>query len=256
MKFDFYFAAVSAAPQVPRATFGPWDWVNKPLNLLVGFPYLKTWDQVCPDPPWPTKSTMLDSGAFSAWNSGQTIDFDALCIEAAKPRWKYAVALDVVGDSEASMANAIKMRAMGLEVIPVFHYGEPWDVLLEYKKEFAYIGLGGRPTSTAMHRKWVDQCFARVFPHRIHLFGCGHRPTLLQFPFTSADTASWSSGSRYGRSSAMPGLKIPKFSQVGGDVYDLRADILHYLEVEAEVQARWANTILEEIDNEKSSSVV
>src|SRR6266849_974917 len=194
-------------------TLGQWDWVNKPLNILVTFPYVRFWLENSRG--MTPRATILDSGAYSAWKGGIEIDFDALCEEAKKPCWDEVVALDVIGDAQKSLENSLKMRDRVLTVMPVFHFGEPWEILQEYKKNFLRIGLScrfGEPKKDSF--RWLDQCFSRAYPHRFHSFGWVARDMLLQYPFVTADTSSWATGTRYGRSTLMPGLSIAKKSEV------------------------------------------
>lgn len=237
--FRLYFAT-GTSTELLTTTFGPWDWQTRPINVLVTFPFIKSWDKAQPTPPWPIKSTILDSGAFSAWNSGKTIDFDQLCAEAGNGRWDEAVGLDVIGDPVASLKNCLRMKERGLEVMPVFHFGEPWEILEEYKKQFKRIGLScrfGEPVNQS--NKWLGQCFARAYPAQFHSFGWVSEKTLLAFPFTTADTASWHTGIRFGKGQAYPGLRLPKRTEVGPGAYDLRADVMHYLKLEERIIARW-----------------
>lgn len=239
MGFKLYFAT-GTSTELLKTTFGPWDWQVNPINCLVTFPFIKAWDEANPDPPWPVKKTILDSGAFSAWNSGKVIDFEALCAEAAKPRWDEAVALDVIGHPEDSLANALRMKERGLKVMPVFHFAEPWDILLEYKNQFDRVGLScrfGEPIKKSM--SWLEQCFTRAYPCQFHSFGWVSEKALIALPFATADTASWHTGIRFGKGQAMPGIRIPKRTEAGPQVYDLRADVHHYLRLEGRVINRW-----------------
>lgn len=234
------FLATGTSTELLKSTFGPWDWEKKPINCLVTFPAIKNWDAAQPDPPWPVKASILDSGAYSAWNSGKVIDFDELCKEAGSGRWDEAVALDVVGDAQASLENARKMKERGLHVMPVFHFGEPWHILQAYKDEFGRIGLScrfGEPKAKSM--AWLDQCFSRAYPSQFHSFGWVSEEMLMRFPFTTADTASWHTGIRFGKGQAYPQLRIPRRTEIGPEAYDLRADVLHYLRLEERIQARW-----------------
>lgn len=241
MAFKLYLAT-GTSTELLKTTFGPWDWVNNPINCLVTFPFIKTWDeaQKTLGVQWPVKSTILDSGAFSAWNSGKVIDFEALCTEAGNGRWDEAVCMDVIGNPEASLENARIMKARGLHVMPVFHFGEPWDILKAYKEEFNRVGLScrfGEPMAYSM--RWLEQCFARAYPCPFHSFGWVQEKTLMALPFATADTASWHTGIRFGKGQAYPGIRIPKRTEAGPDVYDLRADVHHYISMEERIQRKW-----------------
>jgi len=271
---ELYFAAPNSF-HIQRDTFGRWDWLN-PLNVLVAYEpkegFLSWvqrgagWTQTpgkfdatrgqgyqfahYPDPTCtPGVKTILDSGAFSAWKSGTPVNLQMLIEEAKKrcPRWDEVVSLDVIGDPVESTFNAVQMQKAGLHVIPVFHYGEDWGYLEAYKDRFGgRVGLGGIATgiSSTQKRKWLSQCFARAYPAKFHGFGVATKELLMKFPFYSVDTASWHTALRYGRSSAAPEIKQPKKSsldgtQFDGSGYDLRYEIMAYLEMAQEVNERW-----------------
>lgn len=248
MGFELFFAT-GTSQELLRTTFGPWDWQTNAINCLVTFPFIKTWDEAQKtlgeqrnelNYRFPVKKTILDSGAFSAWNSGKVINFDDLCAEAGNGRWDEAVALDVIGDAWASLENARRMKNRGLHVMPVFHFGEPWEVLQVYKEEFDRIGLSCRfGESLKDSQRWLEQCFTRAYPAKFHSFGWVQEKALMLLPFTTADTASWHTGIRFGKGQAMPGIRIPKRTEAGPQVYDLRADVHHYLRLEERIQRRW-----------------
>ncbi len=161
------------------------------INLLVSFCYLGLYrgvaDRIIKHP-----LTILDSGAFSAWNSGKVIDIDALITETKNPHWKESITLDVIGDADASMRNALYMKTCGSPAYPVFHIGDPWEHIQEYKRVFPKVGLScrfGEPVKESL--KWLDRCFAVAWPYRFHSFGWVQESMLTRYPFHSADTASW-----------------------------------------------------------------
>ena len=51
-------------------TFRDWDWENRPVRFLVSFVYLKEYREWCKTRNPTVRTTMLDSGAYSAWKSG------------------------------------------------------------------------------------------------------------------------------------------------------------------------------------------
>jgi hypothetical protein len=221
-----------------KATFGRWDWDTYPLNILVAFPYIHYWTPEAR--AYNHGRTMLDSGAYSAWGSGKTIDMDALCQEANNPYWDEVVALDVIGDAEASMRNSLVMKARGLTVMPVFHFGDPWPILEEYKRSFGRIGLAsghGAPFHKRMD--WTEQCFARAYPSRFHSFGWIDERPLFRFPFTTADSTSWYSPRRFGRSKSVPDVYFPTVAERGPEAYDVRQEVAHMLDLENRLCDRW-----------------
>lgn len=169
-----------------------WDWKARPLSLLVSFAYLKQWNLVRPYFAAP-ESLMLDSGAWTAHTSGKAIDLDALAEEGKRDEWDEVVSLDVIGDANASRTNYERMVALGCtKAMPVFHIGEPWELLDHYVRVAPKVGIGGVAALTPnVYRPFFDQVFARAWPKKMHAFGVADRSTLLMFPFHSADASTW-----------------------------------------------------------------
>lgn len=212
------------------------DWKDRCPKILTSFFYIDAYRKV-QDRFHPTH-TMLDSGAYSAWNSGKTIDIDQLVIETKNPYWKESVALDVIGDAEASLKNALYMRAQGSPAFPVFHIGDPWEILAEYCKEFDKVGLSCRFGETEkVSRLWLDNCFARAWPHKFHSFGWIQEKQMEAYPWHSGDSSSWALGpGAYGMWRDMNHLSIkPK----KGEVLDLTSQIDSCLRQERRLQSRW-----------------
>lgn len=171
------YAAVSgrAEPVVDRAY--PHVLVSYALD-----PRLTILDAYTPE------SLLIDSGAFTVWTKGRTIDVDdygAWCGEVgAAHDGKCDVAfvsLDVIpGDhgrkptvdevtaaAAASMTNADRLRSHhGLRVMEVYHYGEPVDVLdalLARRRPGETVGVGGSVGVPHNERtRWHDAVWAHV----------------------------------------------------------------------------------------------
>lgn len=165
---------------------------------------------------WDVAGWMLDSGAFSAWNAGRLIDLDAYMafIEAHHHLLDAYVALDVIpGEpgrrptpdeaqraTEQSFMNLEKMMAAGLRPIPVYHEGEPIDVLDELVRQgHGTIGLG----ATASRGKpkildWLIPIFQRHPTQRFHGLAMTQRRVIEWLPFHSVDSTSWLNFAKYG----------------------------------------------------------
>jgi hypothetical protein len=143
---------------------------------------------------------VLDSGAFSAHNSGHPIDLSEYieCCQklmAEDPTLVEIFALDDIGDWRISKKNTERMWAEGIPAIPTFHFGEPWEELKEMAATYPKIALGGMVGQTVGPRdKWIGQCFSRVWPKRIHGFGLAGEKTVMSFPFHSVDATNWEIG--------------------------------------------------------------
>lgn len=188
---------------------------------------------------------VLDSGAFSAFEVGKVIDLGEyidFCHKALAsdhpPSEIYA--LDVVGDWRASQRNTEAMWKRGLKAIPCYHVGEPEDVLLDMAQSYPKIAIGGVAGMGKRAVPVLDQCFARVWPKRIHCFGMVTEPVLMRFPFHSVDSTSWSIAVRFGNWAAYGQRKMP----IRG-TYHLRPQVDHFLKLESRVQAKWSRALAE-----------
>ncbi len=201
-------------------------------KILASFFYIKDFNKV--KHRYTPTHTCLDSGAYSAWNSGKEIDIEALIQESKDPYWKESVSLDVIGDAEASMKNALYMKSKGSPAYPVFHIGDPWEMLEEYKGKFDKVGLScrfGEPEKVSM--KWLENCFARAWPYKFHSFGWIKEKMLMTFPFHSGDASSWVlAPCAFGTWREMGKLKVRKWP-------DITAEIDSTLRMERRLKSRW-----------------
>jgi hypothetical protein len=233
-EFSLYFAW-SPNPNAMGA-LKRWDWKRDPLSILISYFYIKQWRVCKGEELFAPRHTVLDSGAFSAWNIGKEVDIAGLTVESGRPYWQESVALDVIGNPDKSLANALWMKKQGSPAYPVFHYGEPWDLLIEYKKHFPKVGLSclfGEKKSMSL--KWVEQCFSRGWPHRFHSFGWIKDSVLMAFPWHSADASSWAlQPGAFGLWRAFGGRMPLRGPQ------DLTANIHSFYRLEKQVRNRWS----------------
>lgn len=141
---------------------------------------------------------MLDSGAFSAKTQGVTIYLDAyiLWLQLNLPKYpqiKVYVNLDDISDYKQSRKNLLKMRSEGLDPLPVYHYGEPSEILDEMCNEREYVGLGGlvkTASTTEIQKLWNYVC--KEYPdNKFHFFGVNTmKPFFYKQPY-SLDSTSW-----------------------------------------------------------------
>lgn len=227
-----------------QRTLARMDWAKLDIGVLTSFHYLPSFEKSTNGAAAISKAPyrMLDSGAFSAWNVSKKIDIEALILESRNPRWHESVALDVIGDAEASMRNALYMRAKGSPAFPVFHYGDPWEMLQEYKRAFPKVGLSclfGEPRTKSL--AWVGQCFARAWPHCFHSFGWTSSKVLERFPFHSADSSSWATRATvYGHWKAFGNerlsVRVPAMRQIPDA---LLAQVEHFARFQMKLRALW-----------------
>ena len=140
----------------------------------------------------------LDSGAFLAMTEGRPVRVEdwiprVRAIQASDPACAEVFALDVIGDHRASLANYAAIRRAGIDAIPTYHFGEPWEVLDELARDYGKIALGGfarRFRRLSQREAWASECLQRIWPKRVHGFGYS-APSLERLPFHSIDASTW-----------------------------------------------------------------
>lgn len=149
-----------------------------------------------------------DSGAFSAFSSGATVDVDAYAdwLLANSRHINCAATLDVIGDPHATAVNTrrlIKRTDGKVQIMPAFHVGSPWSELKRLCDEHPYVALGGAVALT--HRmdamtRWLVRAhgIARDADTRLHGFGLTKPPFPHLLPWYSVDSSYWLSASRTG----------------------------------------------------------
>jgi hypothetical protein len=183
---------------------------------------------------------VLDSGAFSAHNSGAIIrlqDYIDTCkrLMDEDPTLTEVFGLDVIGDFRATMRNIEEMWRQGVPAIPCFHRGTPWPELKAMARDFPKIALGGVAMLRGNEKMvFASQAFSLIWPKKIHGFGFGSKSQIMTLPFHSVDATNWEVGPcRFGR--------WEQFGQmsVRGSNQNLRGEVEAYLRIEREAQFRW-----------------
>ncbi len=158
---------------------------------------------------------VFDNGEFSRWKSGRPTNGPAYyeflrSLEAAGIPWRWAVALDVIGDAEGTRSAwrvCLRDHADLLpRLVPVFHEGDPWDLLDEYDPTARLVALG-RTEGRESKRKtfsWYDEAFNRVPTMRPHALGNASPETLEPYPFASFDASSWERNATYSNAHGWP----------------------------------------------------
>lgn len=161
-------------------------------------------DEILGDIP-PGTDTFADSGAFSAFQTGETLSVKdyAGWLHKWQHRFRLYANLDVKGSWEQGLSNMAHLEKEGLHPLPVFHAGEPMELLDDMIAKYPYIALGGvagtfQKTTGDVMMGWFTQCFKKAQGKAVfHGFGIAHPQLMLAFPWYSVDTSSWA-GARYG----------------------------------------------------------
>lgn len=159
---------------------------------------------------------MIDSGAFSVWSSGKTIDLDEYIRYCkSRPNIDVFVGLDVIPPKGTKLTPEVKdevakegwknylkmIRHVPMEkVVPVYHRGDhiKW---LETMLDFGcpYIGLAPRFDGTGMERrfKFLVDCSKLLVDsegkcvRKVHGFAVTNHKMMTMFPWYSVDSATF-----------------------------------------------------------------
>jgi hypothetical protein len=150
-------------------------------------------------------TVIIDSGAFSVWNKGGTIDIDQyrdFCLKQ-NPNWIF-ISLDVIPKTGGGKAENERCCQEGFEnylylkqhiknLMPVYHYGDDIRWLKKYMEHTDYIGASpANDTHENIKRSFLDTCF-RVTRDQTKLHGLGYSSFegLYLYPFYSVDSISY-----------------------------------------------------------------
>jgi len=223
------------------------NYPEKPA-LLVSYYYLKGF--LKNKSRYAYRDWVMDSGAYSAKNSGVEIDLNdyiEVCqkLLAEDPTLTEVFSLDVIGDWKGSEKNTKAMWKAGIQAIPCWHKGEPWDVLVGLANDYPRIAIGGFVKTNIKEKlRIVDQVFARVWPKSIHGFGMCSESMVLKYPFSSVDATNWEIGPcGFGRWQAFGNMSVR------GSQQNLRAEVEWHLELERKARRRWQKEMKQLNDN-------
>lgn len=182
-------------------------WPDRP-RLLTSFAYFAGWDleqfQAIGD-----LDIIVDSGAFTAFTKGKTINRDAYVdwLISHQPIITHALSLDVIGDWQASAANheyMLDRLPEGFPLLPAWHLGSPIPELHRLCETYPYVAIGGcvpyarRPKVLMAHLIRAHQVAAE---HGTNLHGLGitGKVSLAELPWTSVDSSSYAMVHMFGQ---------------------------------------------------------
>ena len=199
-----------------------------------------------------TAKIMVDSGAFTAYTKGVTLDVDDYIkfLNEYGDDIEVFVACDSVPDpanvdtsfADKTWENYLYMYErlrpeIRHKLIPVFHYGEDFKHLvrmLEYLQEdgshLAYIGLAiSLEGTTKVRINWANECRKIIESSsnpnvKTHAFGVGVKSVLDYINVTSTDATSWVKRAAFGM------IAVNDKSIVVSDVKEEQMDSKHLLQ--------------------------
>lgn len=187
-----YYACADAVGRPPLLT-SFWDHKRKAYDLN----HLRT--------EYRTRS-FLDSGAFSAANSGATIDLEEFAAFYLQHRDLFEIvsSLDVIGDPRGSERNLHTLRAKGVPALAVWHMTSSLDELDRVVAENEHFAIGGmvpyvrkvRLRDAVLSRAW--ERIYKHWPRRVHAFGVTELDVLRLYPWHSVDSSTAVMSAAYG----------------------------------------------------------
>jgi len=182
--------------------------IEKPatkIPVLISYAYLR---KAAPEIiEWwasqPELEVIVDSGAYTAWASGDPIDvadYIAWLKDWGHRFWRY-FALDVVKEPKPTRQNLFKMWDAGLDPVPVHVFGEDEAWMNELYEHTDFIAVVIRQQMGD-----PDSFIRRVLPlkmqwaagRKVHWFGYTNHKQITKWKPYSCDTSSWASGTFFG----------------------------------------------------------
>ena len=169
-----------------------------------------------------TKDFLLDSGAFTFFSNGKTLDWEQYQKDYAefinKHGIKYFFELDI--DDLIGYKNVMKLRSRLEELtnknpIPVWHLSRGKEEFENMCRKYPYVAIGGL-VGDERHSK-QQQLLEKNFPWfiktahdagaKIHALGFTKVSTLVKYHFDSVDSTRWNCA-RFGRVEYFDGKTI------------------------------------------------
>lgn len=156
----------------------------------------------------------LDSGAFSAFHLGVSIDINDYCdyiirnkdILRVEDGAVMASVLDGIGDPLKTWQNQLIMESKGATPLPCFHFGEDPRYLDWYVQRYDYITIGGLVGRSSRDAQvWLDRIWDNHMLDgsgraklKVHAFGMTSPDLMKRYPWYSVDSSSWIQAAAFG----------------------------------------------------------
>jgi len=179
--------------------------------LLASYAVIRKWNTVALDRLLQDDrvEVLIDSGAFSAKNSGAEINLSEYMkfINDHKDRLFGYIALDVIGNPVETEINLKTMLDAGLKPLPVHTLTEDQERMDYLFTLSDWVALGGfrRPGKGSAPEHYIAMKMKWAAGRNVHWLGYTRQPQLLSWKPYSCDSASWASGMLYGRMSLYMG---------------------------------------------------
>lgn len=203
---------------------------------------------------------IIDSGAFSVWNSGKVMDRNIL-LNYYKKLKEYRsdllfINLDVIPGErnrkptpeeayiacEKGLENYYFFKKNGINTLPVFHEGDDFKFLQIFKNETDYIAISPANDSSRVKRQvWLDRVYADLKAnYKTHGLAATAVPLLERYPFYSVDSINWKTSVIYGNGKHYSHEVTSKLARDNNHKLSLlKKDIEYYVGVEKYITNLW-----------------
>lgn len=196
---------------------------NEAKNLLFSYAFIKRAEKLVElIGDFKPKRVILDSGAFSVWTKGGTVNLEEyanFCVrfrellpkeievsvvnlDVLPGQWGHVPSKeDIALSAEKGWQNMLYLESLGLKVIHVFHQHEDFEILEKLKAHSDYIGISpANDVSMKEKLDWLNKVFLNLKDKtKTHGFAVTSHKQLLGYPFYSVDSSSWVTPARFGR---------------------------------------------------------
>lgn len=220
---------------------------DRAVNLLVSYAiwdqYLKTAQDLN------VQNLIMDSGAFSVFNSGKTIDITQFIRTAKASGAKEVFALDDILDYRKSQHNTARIWAAGVPAIPVYHAGEP-RTYLDWCCKYTPCAKIALACKSKRQGEWLKAQFKYIWdtygPMKIHGLAMSSTKLLNLVPFDSVDASSWATApGRFGQYAGFTGKQMHLKSKMRSGVdSDLWVEVVEHQRREDYSEFIWRHELV------------
>ena len=150
----------------------------------------------------PNARILIDSGAFTAWKQGKTIEVkeysEWLKWVLSMGPLEGAFTLDVVGDPLRTRSQWEFLQGEDLDTIPIFTPGEKWKAIDWYYAHGASIVAAGGLVGSQGRTGHIVRFMRHAQGRKVHWLGFTDTGPLLHYRPYSCDSSSLFRGARYG----------------------------------------------------------
>lgn len=207
-------------------------------------------------------NVIIDSGAFSVWNSGKVMDRDKLFayykrlkefrgdltfitldkipgVRNRKPT------LDEVDEAcEMSWGNYLWFKKNGIQTIPVFHEGDDFKYLDLMMNETDFLAISPANDSSMKRRMvWLDKVYSILKAnYKTHGLASTADTLLKRYPFYSVDSVNWLTPFMYGQSATRDDLEqryMSKLSKANKRSVSM-VEFDNHIKIQSEMTKLWS----------------